>query len=81
MLNAYQKRLIEVYADGSFAHFGNLVGEAFAAELEHCGDGLFRFLMVDLSTPEGCESETDALLRLEIAEHRINQLAIAISGM
>lgn len=45
-----------------------------------CGDTLFQFLMAELSTPEGCDSDETALRRLRTAASQINQVIAAIEA-
>lgn len=57
-LNPFQRVLARVYGDGAFAHVASL------EEARGVGDGLFTFLMVELSDREDCQTPDDATRRL-----------------
>ena len=47
-------------------------------DVENCGDGLLKFLLVELSTAEDCHSPEEAILRLGTAIHELQTLSEAI---
>lgn len=57
-LNDVQRKVIEVYGKGDFSHV------TMQQELDECGDGLFRFLMVELSSSEDCTDVETACQRV-----------------
>ncbi len=59
-LNRYQQIVVDGYADGEFAQVSTL------AESEQVGDGLFSFLLRELSNSEDCDSTEAAIQRLEV---------------
>lgn len=68
MLNAFQKTAARAYGDGDYAHIADIATTQEAdAEIEDCGDTLFRFVMVELRSSEDCDSKEEALRRLEKA--------------
>ena len=70
--NKAQALCLETYANGDFAHLLEIDSQAsFDAALLDCGDGLLRFLVVELATSEDCDSTDTA----------INQIATAISDL
>lgn len=67
-INAAQAACLALYAQGDFEHLLHAESEeAFVEGCNQSGDGLLRFLMVELSTREDCESLTDALQRTQQA--------------
>lgn len=58
VFNSIQKHVLGNYAGGELAHLASQV------DLDHAGDGLLRYLMVELSEKEGCDSEVEGIRRL-----------------
>ncbi len=69
-MNAWQKAVANNYCHGDFAHFRR--DPNWRANLDGCGDSLFRFLMIELSTQEDCDSAEEAINRLENAREDID---------
>lgn len=67
-LNEFQKQTLENYANGDFSHITT------QQELDECGDSLFRFLMVELSTSEDCTDVETACQRVETAIRELNSV-------
>lgn len=67
--NAYQKAAIEAYPDGE------IIAED---DNEADGDGLLKFVLVELSTKEGCENREEAIRRMNTA---INELEGVRDGL
>lgn len=66
--NKFQQLVLHVYGNGDFAHFAEITSqEAFNTALGDCGDTLLRFLMNELSNKEDCETQEDAISRLNQA--------------
>ncbi|MFC1336168.1 MAG: hypothetical protein G8D89_16320 [gamma proteobacterium symbiont of Clathrolucina costata] len=61
-LNQFQKVVKTSYGEGDFSYIESV------DETVGCGDSLFHFLMVELSTSEGCDSLDEAIRRLERAK-------------
>lgn len=67
-VNQAQAVLLRSYCKGEFAHMlGIGAPAALKQALDSCGDGLLRFLMVELSTSEACLDLADAEDRLAMA--------------
>lgn len=74
-LNPMQTALAAGYDDGRFrdvTDYGDLL-----AELVSCGDGLFAYLIVELSDEEGCNDAGEAVRRLTRIRHHVDA-ALAI---
>lgn len=71
-LNAFQRTCAEVYCAGDFAHI-----ETVEAARD-VGDTLFAFLMIELSSSEGCSDQSEAVRRLEMTQSHIQGV---ISGI
>lgn len=70
MLNAWQMIAARSYADGDYID---------RAEKPHdCGDTLFNFIISELSTNAGCNSDTEAVRRLEGAIRDIEVVLAAL---
>ncbi|OLP04569.1 hypothetical protein [Rhodoferax antarcticus] len=73
IINRAQATLLEFYGAGDFEH---LLAATNADELKRlldsCGDGLLRFLMVELSSHEDCESVAVAINRVTNAIDDLN---------
>ena len=80
-LNAAQKKMLEVYASGDFAHLiEDDAKGADALELSRdLGDGLLTFLLVELSKDEDCDSDEEAISRLNTIIADCNAIIQAIS--
>lgn len=64
-LNPVQRRLLSTYDDGTFEHLTAPMSRmSMESELARCGDGLLRFLMVELSTQEDCTDTDEAMARV-----------------
>lgn len=71
-LNAWQKAIARSYGGGDHAHFAEK-GEVRAADLDACGDTLFRFLMIELADREDCDTLEEAIRRCESARQQIDE--------
>jgi hypothetical protein len=60
-LNHWQKAILRDYADGDFSYLADHDEIWNPAEL---GDALLSFLLIELSTEEGCETFDDATDRI-----------------
>ena len=72
-LNQAQATCLEFYASGDHAFLLETTKTVqFKEALSKCGDGLLKFLMVELSTSEDCRDNETAIARIERA---IDELA------
>ena len=69
MMNWFQVQATAVYADGAYASLAN--SETWQRDVDDLGDGLFRYLILELSTREQCETWAEAIERVE---HAISEL-------
>ncbi len=69
MMNRFQVQATAAYADGAYAPLAN--SETWRKDVDELGDGLFRYLVLELSTKEDCESWTEAIIRTETCHPRI----------
>lgn len=72
MLNPFQRACVRTYAGGDFAHVQNL------DEAREVGDTLFLFLMIELSSEEGCDCPEEAGRRLANAIADLTIVAEAV---
>lgn len=79
-LNKWQKILCEVYGGGDFADLADKDYFTALGLQEQMGDTLFRFLLIELSTHEDCDSDETALQRLRTAGVDIGGVFIAIQN-
>lgn len=64
-INPMQRIVCATYGDGDFAHYPEL--KDWRAELDACGNCLFKYLMIELSTDEDCDDDDEAIRRLRNA--------------
>lgn len=72
MLNSFQLLCAQNYGGGDFVHVES------STEAHDVGDTLFAFLMVELSTTEGCDGREEAVRRPEMAVSDIQGVIDAI---
>lgn len=77
-MNTFQRRALAAYNDGEFAHLAEHADDAFCQALEVCGDGLLKFILVELATKEDCETWDDAISRMTTA---LNELADVLEAI
>lgn len=70
-LNAWQKVIARHYGGGDYAYFAEK-GEISAADLNGCGDTLFRFLIIELSEREDCDTLDEGIRRCENARQQLD---------
>lgn len=79
LFSAAQRVVLENYASGDFKHMLELTSEdLLRQELAECGDGLLRYLMVELSPTEDCASLADAVDRIEQTINDLEALQIPL---
>ena len=66
--SSVQCKILKYYADGDFSHIQT------EEELENCGDGLLKFLMLELSAEEDCEDEEEAYRRLNTVIKQLEEV-------
>ena len=64
-LDIYQKVVAESYEGGEFRS---------DIHIESCGDGLFKFLMTEISESEGCDSLEEAQRRLTTIQRQVEEV-------
>lgn len=75
MLNPWQRIAARTYAHGDFSHMDTKTWAEVRGELDDCGDGLFKFTMIELATSEDCEDAEEALRRLRVAREELEALS------
>lgn len=79
-LNPTQREVLNTYARGEFAYLaGSASEEAFNNSIDQCGDGLLKFLIVELSTGQDCVSGEEAVRRLESAQREVASAADSVA--
>jgi hypothetical protein len=78
-MNSYQAAIARVYGLGDFNDFPER--STWREDLDDCGDGLFRFLMVELADSEDCDSKQEVLDRLNNAVRDITDAITAVEGI
>jgi hypothetical protein len=76
----WSKAAARAYCGGDFQHFAQY-DEIAPEDLAACGDTLFRFLMIELSRQEGCDSRDEAIRRCESACRDIEQVIAALEAL
>ncbi|MBY0224657.1 MAG: hypothetical protein K2Q28_02500 [Hyphomicrobium sp.] len=76
MMNRFQVCVTCAYADGAYASLAN--SEAWQRDIDELGDGLFRYLVVELSTKENCETWAEAIERIDHAIHELERVSNAL---
>ena len=78
ILNDFQKAVLQDYSNGEYAYLieGGVIENPF-----DLGDTLLTFLLIELSTPEGCESIDTAEARLNGARDEIDVALEAIDKL
>lgn len=71
-LDPIQRFVAQNYAYGEFAHIET------PDEVDTIGDGLFGFLITELSVAEGCDSKEETLRRLDNIRDQLAHLRKAI---
>lgn len=78
-MNACQCAVARAYGTGEFAHYAT--DPEWRSTIEQCGDGLFRFLMIELSDTEDCHTVADAVQRLRAAATDLATASAAIAAL
>lgn len=73
MLNQFQRACADAYAQGDFAHVETI------PQAREMDDTLFTFLMIELGSSEGCDTQEEALRRLEMAVTNIQDVIERVS--
>jgi hypothetical protein len=79
-MNEFQKKTCGAYAAGDYAWVPEeeTAGNRLSEMLDNCGDGLFKFLMVELSDEEDCKTVETARQRIGTAIHELQELLTVI---
>lgn len=82
VISAVQTVVLNSYGAGDFAHLSEIQTQAqLSQELRECGDGLLKFLMVELAEKEDCGSPEEALRRVQSAIRQLDEVAQSIELM
>jgi len=65
MYNEIQQSILKAYQNGEFAYLCE--PNATEKDLEKCGDGLLRFVIIEVSDSEDCDSAKEAYKRISRA--------------
>ena len=76
MMNRFQVSVTCAYAEGAYASLAD--SETWRKDIDELGDGLFRYLILELATGENCESWPEAVMRTEIAIYELEQVSAAL---
>lgn len=80
-INAAQAACLKLHANGDVSHFIDLeTEEEFFEAVDECGDGLLRFLVVELADKEGADSVTEALNRVAVAIEELQAVRSALES-
>lgn len=72
MLNRAQRIVADTYEGGEFAHVQSI------DDARDVGDGLFLFLMVELSDDEDCLDQDEAIRRVAVATEQLLDVSMAL---
>ncbi|KVV40959.1 hypothetical protein WT27_13635 [Burkholderia territorii] len=82
VLNDAQRAVLKTYSGGDFAHLCDATSTRQLNEaLDACGSGLLRFLIVELSSSEDCDTLQEAQHRLETAMQHMQEASDAIHAV
>ncbi|MBY0226270.1 MAG: hypothetical protein K2Q28_10740 [Hyphomicrobium sp.] len=76
MMNRFQCCVASAYAEGAYATLAN--SDTWRRGIDELGDGLFRYLVLELATGENCESWPEAIMRTEICVYELEQVSAAL---
>ena len=79
LLNDWQRTITRIYGGGDYAYFAD-EGAISCEQLDQCGDTLFEFLMIELSDTEDCDTQEEAIRRLESARRQLDEALGALEG-
>lgn len=78
-LNDAQRAILTTYAEGDFAHLCDVTTEQqLKDELDACGDGLLRFILVELASKEDCDTLQEAQQRIASAVRQLQEASDAV---
>jgi hypothetical protein len=76
VMNRFQSCVACAYAEGAYAYLAN--SETWRKDIDALGDGLFRYLVLELATGENCESWPEAIMRTEVSLYELEQVSAAL---
>jgi hypothetical protein len=76
MMNRFQVQATAVYADGAYAPLAN--SETWQRDVDELGDGLLKYVILELSTRENCETWPEAIERVEHAIHELERVSAVL---
>jgi hypothetical protein len=75
-MNRFQVCVTRTYSDGAYASFAT--SETWRKDVDASGDGLFKYLVLELATEENCNSWLEAIMRAEISMYELEQVSAAL---
>ncbi|WP_414463335.1 hypothetical protein [Hyphomicrobium sp. DY-1] len=78
-MNKWQAAVCATYGGGDYRHLRR--SPRWKDALDDVGDGLFRFLMIELSSGEDCTDAATALRRLASAQADIDTAIAAVTAL
>lgn len=81
-LNLAQLTCLRSYAGGDFAHFTEIQTQIeFNSVLKNCGDGLLKFLMIELGDAEDCTTIQEAFDRISTTIKQLHEVGDKLSDL
>lgn len=81
-LNAAQVAILGVYGNGDFAYLKDCsTRDDYVSQMHDCGDGLLRFLMVELDSKEDCNDLEEASSRIRSAIEDLEGVLESINNL
>lgn len=80
ILNSWQRAIARMYDGGDYAYLCDQA-EVTREELAGCGDTLFEFLMIELADQEDCDSQEEAVRRMERARDQLDAAIAALEAL
>ena len=79
-MNIFQKTVLQVYANGEFAHLSDMENLELA-QVQNLGDTLLTFLLIELSDNEDCDGPYEATRRVQAAIGQLIQVQSALNQL
>lgn len=80
IINEFHRAILANYAEGYFSYLNQQV-ELSQEDLDDLGDGLLRFLLVELSDEEDCEDHHIAVGRLRTIKEDLDIALAAVEAL
>jgi hypothetical protein len=75
-MNRFQVCVTRTYSDEAYASFAT--SETWRKDIDELGDGLFKYLVLELASGETCDSWLEAIMRAEISLYEVEQVSAAL---